>query len=122
MSTKPTEPELAATPDVVVENLRSAADRRSNAIFDRPASEGELAAQVVADGALDSKLLGLLGFFAAAGSILATMIPMDNKPKLKPAPLPPPSGIPGGEIPTGLRGSWGLQELRTLLRRLLHRS
>ena len=43
---------------------------------------------------------------------------MDNKP----APLPPPSGIPGVEIPTGLRGSWGLQGLWTLLRRLLHRS
>jgi hypothetical protein len=47
---------------------------------------------------------------------------VDNKPKLKPAPLPPPSGIPGVEIPTGLRGSWGLRGLWTLLRRLLHRS
>ena len=46
------------------------------------------------------------------------MQPMDNK--TKPAPLPPPSGIPGGEIPTGLlRGSWGLQELWTLFRRLI---
>ena len=26
---------------------------------------------------------------------------MDNKPKTRPAPLPPPSGITGGEIPTG---------------------
>ena len=46
------------------------------------------------------------------------MQPMPDKP----APLPPPSGIPGVEIPTGARGSWGLQELRTLLRKLLHRS
>lgn len=29
------------------------------------------------------------------------MNPMDDKPKSKPAPLPPPSGITGGEIPTG---------------------
>ncbi len=50
-------------PTVVVENLRSAVH----------ASEGELAAQVMADGALDSKLLGLLGFFALAGSILVTV-------------------------------------------------
>jgi len=50
------------------------------------------------------------------------MQPMDNKPKLKPAPLPPPSGIPGVEIPVGPTGSWGLQELWTLFRRLLHRS
>jgi hypothetical protein len=63
MSTKPTEPDRAATPDVVVENLRSAVH----------ASEGELAAQVVADGALDSKLLGLLGFFAAAAGILLSL-------------------------------------------------
>jgi hypothetical protein len=63
MSTKPTEPDRAATPDVVVENLRAAVH----------ASEGELAAQVVADTALDSKLLGLLGFFALAGSILFTV-------------------------------------------------
>jgi hypothetical protein len=110
--TRPTKPEPSATPEVVVENLRSAVH----------ASEGERAAQVVADSALDSKLLGLLGFFAIAASILGTMNPMDNKPKLKPAPLPPPSGIPGVEIPTGARGSWGLQELWTLLRRLLHRS
>jgi hypothetical protein len=63
MSTRPTKPEPSATPDVVVENLRSAVH----------ASEGELAAQVMADGALDSKLLGLLGFFALAGSILLTV-------------------------------------------------
>jgi hypothetical protein len=63
MSTKPNKPEPVATPDVVVENLRSAVH----------ASEGELAAQVVADSALDSKLLGLLGFFALAGSILVTV-------------------------------------------------
>jgi hypothetical protein len=47
---------------------------------------------------------------------------MDNKPKLKPAPLPPPSGIPGVEIPVGPTGSWGLYGLWTLVRRLLHRS
>jgi hypothetical protein len=63
MSTKATKSEPAATPDVVVENLRSAVH----------ASEGELAAQVVADSALDSKLLGLLGFFAIAASILLTV-------------------------------------------------
>ena len=63
MSAKPTEPEPSATPEVVVENLRSAVH----------ASEGELAAQVVADSALDSKLLGLLGFFAVAASILVTV-------------------------------------------------
>ena len=63
MSTKPTKSTLAAMPKVVVENLRAAVH----------ASEGELAAQVVADGALDSKLLGLLGFFALAGSILVTV-------------------------------------------------
>ena len=35
------------------------------------------------------------------------MNPIDDKPKLKPAPLPPPSGIPGVEIPTGPRiNSW----------------
>jgi hypothetical protein len=50
-------------PEVIVENLRSAVH----------ASEGELAAQVMADTALDSKLLGLLGFFAVAGSILVTV-------------------------------------------------
>ena len=50
------------------------------------------------------------------------MQPMDNTPKTKPAPLPPPSGIPGRGIPTGPSGSWGLQELWTLLRKLLHRS
>jgi hypothetical protein len=63
MPTKPTEPEPSTTPEVIVENLRSAVH----------ASEGELAAQVVADGALDSKLLGLLGFFVAVGGILLTV-------------------------------------------------
>ena len=63
MPTKPSKPEPSATPGVVVENLRSAVH----------ASEGELAAQVVADTALDSKLLGLLGFFAVAASILLTL-------------------------------------------------
>lgn len=29
------------------------------------------------------------------------MQPMDDKPKSRPAPLPPPSGIPGRPIPTG---------------------
>jgi hypothetical protein len=48
---------------VVVENLRSA-------VY---ASYEELAAQVQADSALDSKLLGLLGFFAVAGSLLLTL-------------------------------------------------
>ncbi len=50
-------------PQVVVENLRSA-------VY---ASYEELSAQVQADGALDSKLLGLLGFLAVAGSLLLTL-------------------------------------------------
>jgi hypothetical protein len=50
-------------PKVVVENLRSA-------VY---ASYEELSAQVQADSALDSKLLGLLGFFAVAGSLLLTL-------------------------------------------------
>jgi len=50
MSTKPIEPELAATPEVVVENLRAA-------VY---ASHDGLSVQVAADSALDSKLLGLL--------------------------------------------------------------
>jgi hypothetical protein len=40
----------------------------------------------------------------------------------KPPPLPPPSDVPRSEIPTGGGGTLGLQELWTLLRRLLHRS
>jgi hypothetical protein len=48
---------------VVVENLRSA-------VY---ASYEELSAQVQADSALDTKLLGLLGFLAAAGSLLLTV-------------------------------------------------
>jgi hypothetical protein len=48
MSTKPIEPEPFATPEVVVENLRAA-------VY---ASHAELAAQVQADSALDSKLVG----------------------------------------------------------------
>jgi hypothetical protein len=50
-------------PDVVVENLRTAVS----------ASYEELSAQVQADSALDAKLLGLLGFFAIAGSLLLTL-------------------------------------------------
>jgi hypothetical protein len=50
-------------PAVVVENLRVA-------VY---ASHAELSAQVQADGALDSKLLGLLGFFIAAAGILLTV-------------------------------------------------
>jgi hypothetical protein len=63
MSAKSNTLDPSATPEVVVENLRAAVH----------ASEGELAAQVVADSALDSKLLGLLGFFAIAASILLTL-------------------------------------------------
>lgn len=48
---------------VVAENLRSA-------VY---ASFEELSAQVQADSALDAKLLGLLGFFAVAGSVLLTL-------------------------------------------------
>jgi hypothetical protein len=51
-------------PEVVVENLRSA-------VY---ASHEELSAQVAADGALDSKLMGLLGFFAAAAGLLLTLL------------------------------------------------
>ena len=47
----------------VVENLRAA-------VY---ASHAELSAQVQADSALDSKLLGLLGFFAATAGILLTL-------------------------------------------------
>jgi hypothetical protein len=50
-------------PEVVVENLRAA-------VY---ASHEELSAQVQADSALDSKLLGLLGFFIAAAGILLTV-------------------------------------------------
>jgi hypothetical protein len=63
MSAKANTPDSSATPDVVVENLRSAVH----------ASEGELAAQVVGESALDAKLLGLLGFFVAAAGILLTL-------------------------------------------------
>lgn len=58
-----TTPGIAATPEVVVENLRVA-------VY---AGHAELAAQVQADSALDSKLLGLLGFFVAAAGILLTV-------------------------------------------------
>lgn len=42
----------------------------------------------------------------------------------KPAPLPPPSGIPSDKIPTGpsLDGLVDLTRLRRLLRGLFHRS
>jgi len=63
MSTKPHKPEPTATSDVVVENLRAA-------VY---ASHEEISVQVQTDGSLDSKLLGLLGFFALAGSILLTV-------------------------------------------------
>jgi len=63
MSTKPTKPDPSATPEVVVENLRAAVH----------ASHAELAAQVQAESVLDAKLLGLLGFFAIAASILLTL-------------------------------------------------
>jgi hypothetical protein len=57
-------------PEVVVENLRAA-------VY---ASHAELAAQVQADSALDSKLLGLLGFFvAAAGILLAVPHGLDDR-------------------------------------------
>ncbi len=54
---------IRAMPEVVVENLRAA-------VY---ASHEELAAQVQADSALDSKLLGLLAFFVAAAGILLTL-------------------------------------------------
>ncbi len=63
MSAKSNTPDPSATPEVVVENLRAA-------VY---ASHEELSAQVQADSALDSKLLGLLGFFAIAASILLTL-------------------------------------------------
>jgi hypothetical protein len=53
-----------AMPEVVVENLRSA-------VY---ASHEELSAQLTADGALDSKLMGLLGFFVAAAGLLLTLL------------------------------------------------
>jgi hypothetical protein len=54
---------LAVPTTVIVENLRNAVH----------ASYDELSAQVQADSALDAKLLGLLGFFAVAGSLLLTL-------------------------------------------------
>lgn len=54
---------VSPVPKVVVENLRAAVH----------ASHEELSAQVQADSALDAKLLGLLGFFAVAGSLLLTL-------------------------------------------------
>jgi hypothetical protein len=63
MSTKPTKPEPAATGEVVVENLRAA-------VY---ASHEEISVLVQADSGLDSKLLGLLGFFVAAAGILADL-------------------------------------------------
>jgi len=63
MSTKPTKPEPPVTPEVVVENLRAA-------VY---ASHEEISVQVQADGGLDSKLLGLLGFFVAVAGILVTV-------------------------------------------------
>jgi hypothetical protein len=63
MPAKPTEPEPSATPEVVVENLRAAVH----------ASHEEISVQVAADGGLDSKLLGVLGFFVAVGGILVTV-------------------------------------------------
>jgi hypothetical protein len=63
MSTKPTKPGLAATPEVVVENLRAA-------VY---ASHKEISVQVQADSGLDSNLLGLLAFFVAAAGILLTV-------------------------------------------------
>lgn len=53
---------LRAVRHTVVENLRSA-------VY---ASYEELSAQLQAASALDAKLLGLLGFFAVAGSLLTT--------------------------------------------------
>jgi hypothetical protein len=63
MSTRPHKPEPAATPEVVVENLRAA-------VY---ASHEEISVLVQADSGLDSKLLGLLGFFVAAAGILLTV-------------------------------------------------
>ncbi|HSZ14941.1 MAG TPA: hypothetical protein VK790_12980 [Solirubrobacteraceae bacterium] len=54
---------VLTVPNVVVDNLRSA-------IY---ACYEELAAQVQADAALDTKLFGLLSFLAAIGSLLATL-------------------------------------------------
>jgi hypothetical protein len=63
MSTQPTKPDPSATPEVVVGNLRAA-------VY---ASHEEISVQVQADSGLDSKLLGLLGFFVAVGGILVTV-------------------------------------------------
>jgi hypothetical protein len=54
---------LLGVSKAIVENLRSA-------VY---ASYEELSAQVQADSALDAKLLGLLGFFTVAGSLLLTL-------------------------------------------------
>jgi hypothetical protein len=63
MSTKPHKPGLAATGEVVVENLRAA-------VY---ASHEEISVLVQADSGLDSKLLGLLAFFVAVAGILLTV-------------------------------------------------
>ncbi|HEV3033640.1 MAG TPA: hypothetical protein VGX72_02515 [Solirubrobacteraceae bacterium] len=54
---------VLAVPKMVVENLRSS-------VY---ACYEELSAQVQADTALDTKLFGLLSFFAVAGSLLFTL-------------------------------------------------
>jgi hypothetical protein len=61
-------------PEVVVENLRSA-------VY---ASHEKLTAQVAADSALDSKLMGLLGFFVAVAGLLLSLLhgPHDGRPLL----------------------------------------
>jgi hypothetical protein len=54
---------MRAMGEILPENLRAA-------VY---ASHEEISVQVKADSGLDSKLLGLLGFFAIAGSILLTV-------------------------------------------------
>ena len=63
MSAKAKTPAPFETPEVVVENLRAA-------VY---SSHQEISIQVQAGSGLDSKLLGLLGFFVAAAGILVTV-------------------------------------------------
>ena len=58
---------------IVVENLRTAV----------AASYQELSAQVQAASALDAKLLGLLGFFAVADSLLLGLPPGLRHPDMR---------------------------------------
>jgi hypothetical protein len=81
-------------PEVVIENLRSA-------VY---AGHQELSAQLTADGALDSKLLGLLGFFAAAAGLLLTLLLGFHDERLLLLPL---AGVAFGALICIAGSVWG---------------